>query len=1087
MTAILGLSAWYHDAAAALLVDGQPVYAAQEERHSRIKHDAAWPQQAIDAALRQAGLDASALDYVAYYEKPLLRFERLLETYLGVAPAGYASFARSMPGWLRRKQFVARAIRKALPGFRGVLAFTEHHEAHAASAFFPSPFEEAAVLTLDGAGEWSTASHGLGRGPRLELTHAQRFPHSLGLLYSAFTYFTGFAVNADEYKVMGLAPFGEPRFVDTILRELIDLKDDGSLRMDLSYFDFCAGLTMTSRRFDALFGGPPRRPEDPITQREMDLAASIQKVTELVVLRAARHVHAVTGRPRALCLAGGVALNCVANGRVLRETPFEDLWIQPAAGDAGGALGAALFVWHQLLGRPRTPVSTPSHTSTLLGERFDDAAIESVLVASGCHYRRLDDESALCREVADALANGRVVGWFQDRMEYGPRALGARSILADPRHPEMQSRINRAVKFREGFRPFAPAVLLEHAAQLFEIEAHQTSPYMLLVAGLRAAQLQPVPPEQQALTGLERVRQVRSRLPAITHVDNSARLQTVAPGSGRFRLLLEAFHARTGCPALVNTSFNLAWEPIVRTPQEALETFMSCELDLLCLGSFLVDKREQALHAPLASGRTEHFLDGKLWSPCCRAELARGADAWTCGGCGHAFAEVDGVPCLYWPHEADVSIDAATERVKSFYEETPFPNYNDHDSVRSLVDRARRGLYGSRLEQAIPFGADVLEVGCGTGQLANFLGIGQRRVLGADMCLNSLGLGERFRKAQGLARVRFLQTNLYRNALRPEQWDVVVCNGVLPALPDPERGFQELVRLVRPGGYLVVGLYNRYGRLMTDFRRLLFKLSGGRFQWIDPVLRGRGLSDARRRAWFADQYRHPLEVKHTQGQVLGWCDEAGLEFVRGVPALRPEDDGLAGHLFAPQPRGGKLARALVQLGQIFAVGQKEGGFFVMIARKPGPALSGQRPAPAPAPHPGGEDEHAPARQPGRAELYVLGVALPALCLVLAAVAGRFSPRARLLLWGAGALLTLAYWLVPVLRRPVYAVWQTLFEPLGRLVSKLLLGLVFFGLVTPLGLLLRALGRDPLSQRARPDSYWQPHRPGADPARYLRQS
>lgn len=1086
MTAILGLSAWYHDAAAALLVDGQPVYAAQEERHSRVKHDAAFPQAAIAAALGQAGLEASALDYVVWYEKPLLRFERLLETYMGVAPAGYASFARSMPGWLRRKQFVARAVRRALPGFRGAVAFTEHHEAHAASAFFPSPFEQAAVLTLDGAGEWSTASYGLGQGARLDLTHAQRFPHSLGLLYSAFTSFTGFAVNADEYKVMGLAPYGEPRFVDTILAELIALKDDGSLRLNLAYFDFHQGLTMTSRRFDALFGGPARRPEEPITQREMDLAASIQKVTELVVLRAARHVHEATGRPRALCLAGGVALNCVANGRLLREGPFEDIWIQPAAGDAGGALGAALFVWHQLLGRPRTPTSARSHTSALLGDGFDDDAIESMLAASGCHYRRLDDDDALCREVATALAGGRVVGWFQERMEYGPRALGARSILADPRRPEMQSRINRAVKFREGFRPFAPAVLLEHAAEFFEIEPGQASPYMLIVAGVRASQRVSVSPEQQGLAGLERVRQVRSTLPAITHVDGSARLQTVAPGSGRFRRLLEAFHAQTGCPALVNTSFNLGWEPIVRTPREAFDTFMSCDLDLLCLGSFVVDKRAQPLHASLASGRAEDFLAGKLWSPCCRLDLVRDEQGWTCAGCGHVFSEADGVPCLYWPHEADVSIDAATQRVKSFYEETPFPNYNDHDSVRSLVDRARRGLYGSRLEQAIPFGADVLEVGCGTGQLANFLGIGQRRVLGADMCLNSLKLGERFRKAQSLERVRFLQTNLYRSVLRPEQWDVVVCNGVLPALPDPERGFAELARLVRPGGYLVVGLYNRYGRLMTDLRRLLFRLSGGRFQWIDPVLRGRGLSDARRRAWFADQYKHPLEVKHTQGQVLGWCDAAGLEFVRGVPALRPDDDGLEGHLFAPQPRGGKLARALVQLGQIFAVGQKEGGFFVMIARRPGPTLPGTRPVPAAAARAGDEDDHA-GHRPGTTELAVLGLALPVVGAVAGQLVGHVSAGGRLAVWSAATVITLAYWLLPVLRRPVHAAWMALFEPLGKLVSKLLLGAVYFGVVTPIGLLVRALGRDPLSTRARSDSYWWPHRPGGNPARYLRQS
>lgn len=936
MTAILGLSAWYHDSAAALVVDGRVVYASQEERHSRIKHDAAFPHAAIRAALRHAGLTPADLDYVSWYEKPLLRFERLLETYLAYAPGGYGSFSRAMPPWLRRKQFVAPEIHRALPGFQGKLVFTEHHEAHAASAFFPSPFEEAAILTLDGVGEWSCASHGAGRGNKIELTHAQRFPHSLGLLYSAFTYFTGFSVNGDEYKVMGLAPFGEPRFVDRILSQLVDLKPDGSLRLDLSFFSFAQGLTMTSPRFDALFGGPPRRPEQPVTQREMDLAASVQKVTEMAVMGAAQHVHEATGLRR-LCLAGGVALNCVANGRVLRAGPFEDIWIQPAAGDAGGALGAALFTWHQLLGRPRSVGSGEAHASAYLGDSFDAAEVEAVLEESGCRYRRRGSDEELCQEVAAALEAGRVVGWFQGRMEYGPRALGARSILADPRRAEMQSLINRKVKFREGFRPFAPAVLAEQAHLLFDVKEGQASPYMLVVAPVLEEHWTPIPADQQALVGLERVKQARSHWPAITHVDHSARLQTVHAGSGLFRQLLETFHARTGCPALVNTSFNLGWEPIVRTPREALDTFMSCDLDVLAIGPFVVEKRQQPVYEVVTSARPEVAYGGALWSPCCQAELERSQVGWACARCRHVFPEDDGIPLLYWPEQADVSIEEATERVKSFYEQTPFPNYNEHDSVRSLIERSRKGLYGSKLEQAIPFGADVLEVGCGTGQLANYLGIGFRRVIGADMCLNSLKLGERFRRSQGLERVRFLQTNLYRPAFRPEQFDVVIANGILPALPDPERGFRELVKLVRPGGHLVVGLYNRYGRLMTDLRRAVFRLTGGRFQWLDPVLRQRGLSEGRRKAWFADQYRHPLEIKHTMGQVLGWFDETGIEFVRGVPALRPEDDGLEGHLFDPQPRGGKLERGLVQARQVFAVGQREGGFFVMIGRKPGGA------------------------------------------------------------------------------------------------------------------------------------------------------
>lgn len=591
MTAILGISAFYHDSAAALVVDGEIVAAAQEERFTRKKHDARFPQHAVEFCLRRAGLTAAQLDHVVYYEKPLLKFERLLETYLAFAPRGFKSFFQAAPVWLHEKLQLTRAMNDGLGGsYRRPYVFTEHHEAHAASAFFPSPFEEAAILTVDGVGEWATASLGVGRGHRVELTHELRFPHSLGLLYSAFTYFCGFKVNSGEYKLMGLAPYGTPRYADLILEKLVELRPDGSFRLALEYFDYCTGLTMTSRKFDALFGGPPRRPEAPLTEREFDLAASVQKVTEEIYLRMARHLHAQTGLKN-LCLAGGVALNCVGNGRLLREGPFENIWIQPAAGDAGGALGAALFTWHQLLERPRTPGARDSQRGSLLGPDFSAAEIEATLRGAGAVWRRAADEAALCAETARLIADGKVVGWVQGRMEYGPRALGGRSILGDARSADMQATMNLKIKFRESFRPFAPVVLAEHAADWFALPRGAESPYMLLVAPVREDRRRA---SSGGAAGLARVNEVRSELPAITHVDYSARVQTVdAERHPRFRRLLEAFQRATGCPAMINTSFNVRSEPIVCTPADAYRCFMATDMDALVVGDFILRKEEQ--------------------------------------------------------------------------------------------------------------------------------------------------------------------------------------------------------------------------------------------------------------------------------------------------------------------------------------------------------------------------------------------------------------------------------------------------------------------------------------------------------------
>jgi carbamoyltransferase len=597
MSAILGISAFYHDSAAALVVDGRIVAAAQEERFTRRKHDHEFPAQAVAYCLKEGGIAAGELDWVGFYDKPLLKFDRLLETYLTYAPAGLRSFRMAVPLWLRTKLFLPRVLRKELGGqYQRRFVFTEHHESHAASAFFPSPFEEAAILTIDGVGEWATASFGVGRGNRIALSHQLRFPHSLGLLYSAFTYYTGFKVNSGEYKVMGLAPYGEPKYADLITQNLIDLKDDGSFRMDQSYFQYSQGLTMTSAKFHRLFGGPPRKPESKVTQREMDLAASLQAVTEEVMLRMARHVHQVTGMKN-LCLAGGVALNCVANGRILREGPFENLWIQPASGDAGGALGVALFIHHQLLDNPRVPLPHDSQQGSLLGPSYSDDAIESFLRAAGAAYTRYANDDELCEAVAGELADEKVVGWFQGRMEFGPRALGARSILGDARSPNMQSVMNLKIKFRESFRPFAPSVLRDRVDEYFEMRPNEDSPYMLLVADVRADKRLAVNGQAEGLQGIERLKVPRSVIPAVTHVDDSARVQTVDDARNPlYDRLIRAFERRTGCPVIINTSFNVRGEPIVNTPEEAYRCFLATNIDVLALGRCVLLKTEsQAL------------------------------------------------------------------------------------------------------------------------------------------------------------------------------------------------------------------------------------------------------------------------------------------------------------------------------------------------------------------------------------------------------------------------------------------------------------------------------------------------------------
>ena len=592
---ILGISAFYHDSAAALVQDGRIVAASQEERFTRRKHDFRFPQSAIDYCLREAGITAAELDHVVFYEKPLLKFDRLLETYLAYAPDGFRSFCHAMPEWLRRKLYLPRVMDRGLGRrYKGRYVFVEHHESHAASAFFPSPFHEAAIVTLDGVGEWATAAIGAGRDNRIELTHELHFPHSLGLLYSAFTYYTGFRVNSGEYKMMGLAPYGEPKYADAIRNRLLDLKEDGSFRMDMRYFNYAQGLTMTNARFHRLFGQPPRKPEGALTEFHMDVAASIQEVTEEIMLRICRHAHQLTGLNH-LCLAGGVALNCVGNGRILREGPFEGIWIQPASGDAGAALGAALFVWHQLLGNGRQVAAQDSQSGSLLGPAFRDDEIRAFLDSAAAIYETFPDDERLMDRVVDLILGGRVVGWFQGRMEFGPRALGCRSILGDPRSSEMQKVMNLKVKFRESFRPFAPSVLCEDAADYFEMRPNEESPYMLLVANVREDKRTAGGGERlKAARGLAKLSVQRSVVPAVTHVDFSARVQTVdAQRHGRYYQLIKRFKERTGCPLLINTSFNVRGEPIVRTPEEAYRCFMATNMDALVLEHCLLLKERQ--------------------------------------------------------------------------------------------------------------------------------------------------------------------------------------------------------------------------------------------------------------------------------------------------------------------------------------------------------------------------------------------------------------------------------------------------------------------------------------------------------------
>jgi carbamoyltransferase len=933
---ILGLSAYYHDSAAALIRDGDIVAAAQEERFTRKKNDAGFPENAARWCLAQAGITGREVDHVAFYDKPFLKFERLLETYIAFAPGGFTSFCRSMPVWIGEKLFQKKLLLRELSLIDGALAepakllFAEHHFSHAASAFFPSPFDEAAVLTIDGVGEWATTTAGVGKGAELGLAREIHFPHSLGLLYAAFTYYTGFKVNSDEYKVMGLAPYGETKYVQTILDNLIDLKPDGSFRLNLRYFDYCTGLTMTNAHFDALFGGPPRKRDEPIGARHMDLAASIQAVLDEAMLRLTRALAAETGLPN-LCLAGGVALNCVANGKVLRDGRFRNIWIQPAAGDAGGALGAALAGYHLHCGRPRRVSKEPdAMKGACLGPSFEAEQIRAALDGYGAIYREVDDD-ALLTEVVDALIDEKVIGWFQGRMEFGPRALGNRSILADARSPRLQRELNLRIKYRESFRPFAPAVLRENASKYFEL-AHD-SPYMLLVAPVRAERRTATTPEQDALRGIARLNVARSNIPAVTHIDYSARIQTVdAATNPRFHRLLSAMHQRTGTGVLVNTSFNVRDEPIVLSPEDAYRCFMATEMDMLVLGNAILRKDEQ-LPRLIGSARGDALIPSRLM-PCLtlagagEVDLERVNGAFRCPRTGKIFPDRDGIPSLLAAGPGN-DLDPITGKVKAFYEEHPFPNYDGVQEFGDLVNRGLNNPFAKGLLDAIGCNKLILECGCGTGQLSHFLSLNNNHVLGVDLSLSSLKLAVEHKLRNSVSRVGFVQMNVFELGVKDTMFDVVISTGVLHHTRDARGAIAALVRKAKPGGLVVVGLYNRFARVPTWVRAKLIGTLGPR---IDYVVRRRIRDPRKAEIWIKDQYYNPHESWHSVDEVLHWFAENDVSYLNCRPAILGSGLRQGDGMFAATSPGSRLGRVLTQLSWLGSIAA-EGALFVMIGRR----------------------------------------------------------------------------------------------------------------------------------------------------------
>jgi carbamoyltransferase len=935
---ILGISAYYHDSAAALIRDGVIAAAVQEERFSRTKNDSEFPINAVRWCLASAGISGKEVDYVAFYDKPFLKFERLIETYLAFAPRGFSSFRIALPVWIGEKLFQKSVLQRELAAIDGDLGdaskllFAEHHLSHAASCFYPSPFEQAAFLTMDGVGEWTTTSAGVGRGRDLVITKEIPFPHSLGLLYAAFTYYTGFKINADEYKVMGLAPYGEPIYAKTIFDELIDLKPDGSFRLALKYFDYCTGLTMTNRHFDTLFGGPPRKSDERLTKRHMDLAASIQAVIEEAVLRLTRAISNETGLDN-LCLAGGVALNCVANGKVLRDGAFNNIWIQPAAGDAGGAIGAALAAYHVHRGQPRYVNNQPDGMSgAYLGPGYSADEIRRCLDAAGAVYHEVDDD-ALFDEVVGALIDQKVVGWFQGRMEFGPRALGNRSILGDARSPRLQHQLNMQIKYRESFRPFAPAVPREDVAEYFELDCD--SPYMLLVAPVKRSRQIAMTLDQQRLEGIEKLRIPRSDIPAVTHVDYSARVQTVHRETNeRFYRLLRAFQARTGNSVLVNTSFNVRDEPIVCTPDDAYRCFMACEMDVLVIGNAILRKDAQLPSLPASTARGDQLFPSRLLMylkpPEAEddASLERIEGAFRCVKTGRIYPDQDGVPSLLAGVERH-DVDPVTGKVKAFYEEYPFPNYDGVQEFGDLVSRGQKNPFTKRLLNAIGYNKLILECGCGTGQMSHFLSLNNNYVIGVDLSLASLKLAVEHKLRNKVPRVAFAQMNIFELGVKDNSFDVVISSGVLHHTKNARQAFGSIVRKVKPGGIVVVGLYNLIARAPTLVRSKLIGLLGPK---IDYVVRNRIHDQTKAEIWVKDQYYNPHETWHSIDEVMDWFQECDVEYLNCEPPIIGVANGGTDDVIARTDPKSKMHRVLTQLLWLTSI-SSEGALFVLIGRR----------------------------------------------------------------------------------------------------------------------------------------------------------
>jgi len=901
MTKILGISAFYHDSAAALIEDGNIIAAVQEERFSRRKHDDRFPINAIKFLLKNSNCNLNEIDKIVFYEKPFLKFERLLETNIAYSPRGFKQFLRSIPIWVKDKLFQKKNIIKYLKDIdinfqpKDKILFSEHHFSHAASAFYPSPFNEAIILTADGVGEWATTTVAIGKNNKVMLKKEIEFPHSLGLLYSAFTYYAGFKVNGGEYKLMGLAPYGEPKFAQIILDNLIDIKEDGSFRLNQKYFDYATGLTMTNNNFNKLFGNLPRNPdEEEVGQFHMDIAASIQNVTEQVMMKIVKYLHKEYKIDN-LCLAGGVALNCVANGKILNEKIFKNIWIQPAAGDAGGSLGAALGYWYGNLEKERINNNKDLMKCSYLGPKYSDQKINDILENIGANFKTLTKDELL-NYTSDKLIEGKAIGWFQGKMEFGPRALGGRSIIGDARSSEMQRKLNLKVKFRESFRPFAPSILLDDLNDWFDLNSE--SPYMLLVGKVKGNKLIEQSPEQKKAKGLDKLNIVRSLIPAVTHVDNTARIQTVTSENGIYYELLKKFKDKTGCPVIVNTSFNVRGEPPVNTPIDAYKCFMATDLDILIVGNCVLEKNNQlSVYNMDKIFNKKYTVDDNL--------VKLGID------------------------------DATVEKVVKFYNEAPFPNYEEQDDKSSINSKGDKNYLAREFKKFIGFNKDILEVGCGTGQLSLYFSIGNNnRIFALDPTLASINLGRDFSKKNKIENTKFVNADIFDDVFKDEVFDFIWTNGVLHHTKNPSLAFDITSRYLKKNGYILVGLYNRYGRVKTLIRKKLYQIFGKSIvMLLDPTLRNlkRG-NDQQIKSWIRDQYEHPVESLHTLDEVLSWFKKNNIEFINSIPRCY-FDEKENKNMFDKSTKGSFISRLFSQFSMLFNNLGDDGGLFVVIGKK----------------------------------------------------------------------------------------------------------------------------------------------------------